>query len=175
MGAWQQFVTLVSSAGVPPAVYSASARSASRLADAKHHHKERVKIQLVPANLHWCSDAALEMLADFSARYEAPMHMHLVETAYQKEYASRRGGGTGLDYINRFGFLGPPLTLGHGVWLNEADLDRIAATGTHIRHNCSSPGKVLRMAAVGGAATTPFGSHIGTIAVGRSAGPPTSY
>jgi cytosine/adenosine deaminase-related metal-dependent hydrolase len=105
---------------------------------AKHHNKERVKIQLAPANLHWCSDSALEMLADYSRRYDAPMHMHLVETAYQKEYARRRGGGTALDYINRFGFLGPRLTLGHGVWLNEADLDRIAATGTHICHNCSS-------------------------------------
>src|SRR5260370_19652557 len=31
---------------------------------AKHHDKERVKIQLAPANLHWCSDAALTMLAD---------------------------------------------------------------------------------------------------------------
>ena len=29
-----------------------------------------------------------------------------------------------LDYTGRFGFLGPLLTLGHGVWLNEADLDR---------------------------------------------------
>jgi len=195
---------------------------------AKHHAKERVKIQLAPANLHWCSDAALEMLADLSARYQAPMHMHLVETAYQKEYARRRGGGTALDYIDRFGFLGPRLTLGHGVWLNEADLDRIAATGTHICHNCSSnfrlrsgvaplnafeqrgidtaigldeaginddrdmlqemrmvlrahrvpgmedadvpsPGQVLRMATAGGAATTPFGSHIGTLAVGKAA------
>jgi cytosine/adenosine deaminase-related metal-dependent hydrolase len=105
---------------------------------AKHHNKERVKIQLAPANLHWCSDAALELLADLSGRYQAPMHMHLVETAYQKEYARRRGGGTALDYIARFGFLGPRLTLGHGVWLNEADLDRVAATGTHICHNCSS-------------------------------------
>ena len=195
---------------------------------AKHHDKERVKIQLAPANLHWCSDAALEMLADLSARYEAPMHMHLVETAYQKEYARRRGGGTALDYIDRFGFLGPRLTLGHGVWLNEADLDRIAATGTHICHNCSSnfrlrsgvaplnafeargidtaigldeaginddrdmlqemrmvlrahrvpgmadedvpsTGQVLRMATSGGAATTPYGSHIGTFAVGKAA------
>src|SRR6266446_4658736 len=195
---------------------------------AKYHATERVKIQLAPANLHWCSDAALEMLADYSARYEAPMHMHLVETAYQKEYARRRGGGTALDYIDRFGFLGPRLTLGHGVWLNEADLDRIAATGTHICHNCSSnfrlrsgvaplnafeergintaigldeaginddrdmlqemrmvlrahrvpgmddadvpsPGQVLRMATVGGAATTPYGSHIGTLAVGKGA------
>jgi cytosine/adenosine deaminase-related metal-dependent hydrolase len=133
-----------------------------------------------------------------------------------------------LDYIDRFGFLGPRLPLGHGVWLNEADLDRVAATGTHICQNCSSnfrlrsgvaplnafekrgidtaigldeaginddrdmlqemrmvlrahrapgmededvpnPGQVLRMATTGGAATTPYGSHIGTIAVGNAA------
>jgi cytosine/adenosine deaminase-related metal-dependent hydrolase len=30
------------------------------------------------------------------------------------------------------------LTLGHGVWTCEDDLDGIAATGTHICHNCSS-------------------------------------
>src|SRR4029077_788719 len=114
------------------------------------------------------------------------------------------------------------------VWLSEADLDRIAATGTHICHNCSSnfrlrsggsplnafeergidtaigldeaginddrdmlqemrmvlrahrvpgmadadvpsPGQVRRMATAGGAATTPYGSHIGTLAVGKAA------
>jgi len=32
-----------------------------------------------------------------------------------------------------------------------------------------SPGQVLRMATSGGAATTPFGSHIGTLAVGKAA------
>ena len=224
-------------ADLQPALQRHFARFGLRLADygplfehlhAEHHNKERVRIQLAPANLHWCSDAALEMLADLSARYEAPMHMHLVETAYQKEYARRRGGGTALDYIDRFGFLGPRLTLGHGVWLNETDLDRVAASATHICHNCSSnfrlrsgvaplnafekrgintaigldeaginddrdmlqemrmvlrahrvpgmededvpsPGQVLRMATVGGAATTPFGSQIGTLVVGKAA------
>src|SRR5215831_18151450 len=224
-------------AELQPALQRHFARFGLNLADygllfenlrAKHHDKERVKIQLAPANLHWCSDAALEMLADLSARYEAPMHMHLVETAYQKEYARRRGEDTALDYIDRLGFLGPRLTLGHGVWLSETDLDRIAATGTHICHNCSSnfrlrsgvaplnafekrgidtaigideaginddrdmpqemrmvlrahrvpgmgdedvpsPGQVLRMATAGGAVTTPYGSHIGTIAVGKAA------
>ena len=28
---------------------------------------------------------------DASAKYDVPMHMHLLETAYQKEYAWRRG------------------------------------------------------------------------------------
>ncbi len=103
-----------------------------------HAGKDRVRIQLAPANLHWCSDTALELLAETSERYDAPLHMHLVETAYQKEYAKRRGGGTALDYIARFGLLSPRLTLGHGVWLSEGDIDRIAETGVHICHNCSS-------------------------------------
>lgn len=103
-----------------------------------HQNKGRVKIQLAPANLHWCSDAALKKLAETSERFGVPMHMHLVETAYQKEYARRRGGGTAIEYIDRFGMLGPKMTLGHGVWLNERDIDRIAETGTCICHNCSS-------------------------------------
>ena len=155
------------------------------------------------------------------------MHMHLVETAYQKEYARRRGGGTAVEYIDRFGMLGPKLTLGHGVWLTESDIERLAESGTSICHNCSSnfrlrsglaplnrfeakginialgldeaginddrdmlqemrmalrahrePGmadgapkmaQILRMATTGGALTTPFGSRIGSLAVGQAA------
>ena len=103
-----------------------------------HNAKERVRIQLAPANLHWCSDAALRALADASEKYQVPMHMHLVETAYQKEYAKRRGGGTAVDYLDRFGLMNERMTLGHGVWLNEADIARAAETGTCICHNCSS-------------------------------------
>ena len=103
-----------------------------------HDARPRTKIQLAPANLHWCSDAALRALADASARHDVPLHMHLVETAFQKEYARRRGDGTALDYLDRFDLLGPRLTLGHGVWLNEPDIERIAETGTCICHNCSS-------------------------------------
>ena len=63
--------------------------------------------------------------------------MHLLETAYQKEYA-RRGEGTVVEYIGRFGLLGPQMTLGHGVWFNERDIRRLAETGTCVCHNCSS-------------------------------------
>jgi cytosine/adenosine deaminase-related metal-dependent hydrolase len=104
----------------------------------RHHDKRRVKVQLAPANLHWCSDAALGRLSDTSRKYGAPLHMHLVETAYQKEYARRRGGCTAVEYIDRFGLLGPKMTLGHGVWLSESDIGRLAETGTCVCHNCSS-------------------------------------
>lgn len=103
-----------------------------------HHHKKRVKIQLAPANLHWCSDKALTALSETSKKYDAPMHMHLLETAYQKAYAEKRGGCTAVDYIERFDMLSPRLTLGHGVWLNESDVDKLAAAGACVCHNCSS-------------------------------------
>lgn len=194
----------------------------------QHQKKNRVKIQLAPANLHWCSDKALTVLSDASAKYNVPIHMHLVETAYQKEYAWRRGKCTALEYIDRFGMVNERLTLGHGVWLSEKDIDRLASAGGCVCHNCSSnfrlrsgvaalnyfekkgvntaigldeaginddrdmlqeirlvlrahrvPGmvdedvptmaQVLRMATVGGAKTTPFGTTIGTLEVGKAA------
>lgn len=103
-----------------------------------HQEKRRTKIQLAPANLHWCSDTALTALAETSRQYGVPLHMHLVETAYQKEYAWRRGETTAFDYLDRFGLHTPLLTLGHGVWLNQKDIERIAETGVCICHNCSS-------------------------------------
>jgi 5-methylthioadenosine/S-adenosylhomocysteine deaminase len=95
-------------------------------------------VQLAPANLHWCTDGALHALRDWSAKYGVGMHMHLVETAYQKEYARRRTGRTAFEHLADLGLAGPQLTLGHGVWLTEADLELVAQTGTMICHNASS-------------------------------------
>ena len=100
--------------------------------------RERARVQLAPANLHWCTDEALHALRDWSVKYGVGMHMHLVETAYQKEYARRRTGGTAFEHLVALGLAGPQLTLGHGLWLNEADIDLVAQTGTMICHNASS-------------------------------------
>ncbi len=99
---------------------------------------ERIRIQLAPANLHWCSDRALSLIGEYAARYQVPMHMHLLETAYQKEYARRRTGTTAVRHLHRLGLLGPAMTLGHGVWMNEDDLALVATTGSRVCHNASS-------------------------------------
>jgi 5-methylthioadenosine/S-adenosylhomocysteine deaminase len=105
---------------------------------ARWNHQERIRIQLAPANLHWCSDKALKALQEYATKYGVGMHMHLVETPYQKEYAQRRTGTTAAGHLEDLGLLGPHLTIGHGVWLTEADVERVAATGTMICHNASS-------------------------------------
>jgi 5-methylthioadenosine/S-adenosylhomocysteine deaminase len=105
---------------------------------AENEGQTLTKIQLAPANLHWCGDTALAELESRSARDRVPMHMHLLETAYQKEYARRRTGTTAVKHLAKLGLLSPRLTLGHAVWLNEEDIELVAAHGVCICHNCSS-------------------------------------
>jgi cytosine/adenosine deaminase-related metal-dependent hydrolase len=98
----------------------------------------RIRIQLSPANLHWCSDALLGTVGDLSRKHGVPMHFHLLETPLQKAYAHRRTGGSAVAHLAGLGLLGPRMTLGHSVWVSEADLELMAATGSCVCHNCSS-------------------------------------
>jgi cytosine/adenosine deaminase-related metal-dependent hydrolase len=120
------------------------------------------KIQLAPANLHWCSDKALSAIESRSQRDNVPMHMHLLETAYQKEYARRRTGTTAVKHLAKLGLLSPRLTLGHAVWLNEEDIELVAANGVCICHNCSSNFRLRS----GMAPLNVFTKHNITVAVG---------
>jgi cytosine/adenosine deaminase-related metal-dependent hydrolase len=104
----------------------------------RYQASERVRIQLAPTNLHWCSDAALLAIKEHADRERVPMHMHLVETVYQKEYARRRTGTTAVRHLHNLGLLGPGLTLGHGVWMNEDDIRLVAESGTYVCHQASS-------------------------------------
>ncbi|EWY37583.1 amidohydrolase [Skermanella stibiiresistens SB22] len=105
---------------------------------AENEGQRLTRIQLAPANLHWCTDDGLLALNEKSKAAGVPMHMHLLETAYQKEYAMRRTGKTAVRHLYDLGLLSPRMTLGHGVWLTDEDIDITAETGTCICHNCSS-------------------------------------
>lgn len=104
---------------------------------AKYNGSPRLRVQLAPANLHWCSDQALGQLADAAVRYDVGLHIHLLETVYQKEYARRRTTGGAVAHLDRFGLLGERLTIGHGTWLTEAEIDVLARSKTCLCHDCS--------------------------------------
>ena len=100
--------------------------------------QELTRIQLAPANLHWMTDDGLMALVERAKADDVPMHMHLLETVYQKEYARRRTGTTAVKHLHKLGALGPWMTLGHAVWLTEEDVELVAHTSTCVCHNCSS-------------------------------------
>jgi len=96
------------------------------------------RLQLAPANLHWCTDHSLRQQWAFAERHNVSLHMHLLETPYQYVFAEQATGTTAVAHLHALGLLGPKLTLGHAIWLTGADIDLIAQTGTKICHNASS-------------------------------------
>ncbi len=102
------------------------------------HQSNRVQIQLAPANLHWCSDTALLTQKAYADKYNVKLHMHLLETPYQREYANRHFGITAVKHLHQIGFLSSALTLGHGTWMTEEDIRLIADAQVMICHNASS-------------------------------------
>jgi 5-methylthioadenosine/S-adenosylhomocysteine deaminase len=98
----------------------------------------RIRIQLAPTNLHWCSDDALQLVAAASDADGVPMHMHLLETPYQRVYGFRRSGRGAVGHLDDLGFLGPRLTIGHGVHVDDRDLDLLGERGVSLCHNPSS-------------------------------------
>ena len=99
---------------------------------------DRVSLQLAPANLHWCSDDALDAIFDTAARHSAKVHMHLIETERQADFAIRRTGRSAIGHLAHRGYLGANVTLGHGIWASPADLDLLAEHRCQICHNASS-------------------------------------
>ena len=104
----------------------------------KYADNDLIEVQLAPANLHWLSDKALETTAEIAEQTGAKLHMHLLETPYQAEYAKRRTGHSALQFIDNLNLLGPQMTIGHGVWMTSDDINLMSTKRAHLCHNCSS-------------------------------------
>jgi cytosine/adenosine deaminase-related metal-dependent hydrolase len=98
----------------------------------------KVRVLLSPANVQWNSDDFLQRTKEYANSYGTGIHMHLVESFYQKEYGTRTWGKTPVAHLNDLGFLGPEVSFAHAVWLTDADIDLLAQSGATVCHNASS-------------------------------------
>ncbi|HWW79448.1 MAG TPA: amidohydrolase family protein [Steroidobacteraceae bacterium] len=75
-------------------------------------------------------------LDDLSSRYGLPFYIHVLETKLQRVFGEECLGGRSLiRYVHDEGFLSDRLNIIHGVWLDETDMDLIAAAGCVLAHN----------------------------------------
>ncbi len=98
----------------------------------------KVTVLLSPSNVHWVSDDFLLRIKEEATRTNSAIHIHLVESPYQKEYGLRTWGHTPVKHLNTLGFLGPEVSCAHSVWLTDQDIDIMAQTGATVCHNPSS-------------------------------------
>jgi cytosine/adenosine deaminase-related metal-dependent hydrolase len=97
-----------------------------------------VDVQFGPAGVQWCSPALLETIAERSAQTGRRVHMHLLETVYQRAWADRVFPHGIVRYLNDIGLLSERLTLAHCIYATPAELDLIAQSGAIIVTNFSS-------------------------------------
>ncbi len=98
----------------------------------------KTRVLLSPSNVQWNSDAFLQRAKEQAARYQTGIHMHLVESHYQKDYGLRTWGKTPVEHLQDLEFLGPELSCAHAVWLTDRDIELLAGAGVTVCHNASS-------------------------------------
>ena len=95
-------------------------------------------VQFGPRGPQWCSDALLAAVAERSRDTGRRVHMHLLETRYQRAFADRAYPEGAVQRLKALKLLSPRLTLAHCVHANAEDLDLIAESGAVIATNPSS-------------------------------------
>ena len=95
-------------------------------------------VQYGPNGPQWCSDALLAAVAEASARTGRRVHMHLLETRYQRAFLDQAYPGGVVQHLDAIGLLSPRLTLAHCVWARFSELVLLAERGVTISVNTSS-------------------------------------
>ncbi|QHO74857.1 amidohydrolase [Bradyrhizobium sp. CCBAU 051011] len=98
----------------------------------------KIDVQLGPAGVQWCSKPLLEAVAENSALTGRRIHMHLLETIYQRAWADQHFPGGVVRYLRDIGFLSERLTLAHCIHARPDEIEMIAASGARIVTNFSS-------------------------------------
>src|SRR5271170_2208595 len=95
-------------------------------------------VQFGPNGPQWCSDELLRAIAQASARTGRRVHMHLLETRYQRAFADAAYPEGVVARLESLGLLSPRLTLAHCDYAHPDELDAIARAGPVIATNPSS-------------------------------------
>jgi cytosine/adenosine deaminase-related metal-dependent hydrolase len=96
------------------------------------------KIQYHPVAPQWAQEETLAAIAEASQRDGRRIHIHLLETERQREWADSRYPQGFLAFLDSIGLLSPRLTVAHAVWLRADECALLAKRGVTVSINLSS-------------------------------------
>lgn len=96
------------------------------------------RVQYGPIGVEWCSDALLAEVARRSEASGRRVHMHLLETVYQRAWTDARYPGGVVARLDELGLVSSRLTVAHGTWLRPDEAARLARGGATVSVNTSS-------------------------------------
>jgi 5-methylthioadenosine/S-adenosylhomocysteine deaminase len=90
---------------------------------------------LAPHSIYTVSEDSLRWIAELGAERGVPIHIHLSETEKEVEDCVAAHGLRPAAYLDRLGMLSERTVLAHGVWLDAAELELVAARGCTVVTN----------------------------------------
>ncbi|HWC14542.1 MAG TPA: amidohydrolase family protein [Actinomycetota bacterium] len=110
--------------------------AAERLRALAHHHAgdDMVSVQAAPHSLHAASPETIGVALDLARELDVPCHLHLAEARYERDLVSERFGVTPVRLLQREGLLDERLVAIHAVWVDDEEIDMLAATNTGVVH-----------------------------------------
>jgi 5-methylthioadenosine/S-adenosylhomocysteine deaminase len=97
--------------------------------------RELVRPALAPHAIYTVSEQSLQWIAEASEDRELPVQIHLSETEEEVSRCVSEHSARPAEYLERVGLLGPRTVLAHGVWLDDGELELIAASGATVVTN----------------------------------------
>jgi len=82
-----------------------------------------------------CSVGLIKEVRALADKNQVPIHIHIAETQYEWDNIGRLFGATPTGHLHNLGLLGPDVLGAHCIWLNDADIELFARTGTKVAHN----------------------------------------
>jgi 5-methylthioadenosine/S-adenosylhomocysteine deaminase len=90
---------------------------------------------LAPHSIYAVGEGLLRWAGEQAAERGLVLHIHLSETEREVDDCIEAHGARPAAYLDRLGLLGERTLLAHGVWLDEAELELIAARGATVVAN----------------------------------------
>ncbi len=94
----------------------------------------RIRIDVAPHSEYTTRPDILADAADFAARHGARLQVHVSETRKEHLECVGRHGKTPVEVLRDAGILDLPVTIAHGVWLTDSDMDILAQHGAVVAH-----------------------------------------
>jgi 5-methylthioadenosine/S-adenosylhomocysteine deaminase len=96
---------------------------------------ERVTPSLTPHGIYTVSEATLSWAAEEASARGAPMQVHFLEVEDEVTGCLEHYGERPAAFLDRLSALGPRTILSHGVWMEEPELELVAARGCTVVTN----------------------------------------
>ena len=96
------------------------------------------KIVLAPCSPFSVSKELMRQTAQLARKYKVGLHTQLAETIDENDYCLKLYGKRPLELLADCDFLGQDVSYAHGIHFNDAELQLLQQTGTHIAHCATS-------------------------------------